>query len=35
MGFLNALERAAPVVVSHVNGEVVVLEEKRNVPEKR
>lgn len=34
-GFLNALERATPVVVSHVNGEVVVLEEKRNVPEKR
>lgn len=34
-GFLNALERAAPVVVSHVNGEVVVLEAKRNVPEKR
>ncbi|MCS6286523.1 MAG: FecR family protein [Nitrospira sp.] len=33
MGFLNALERAAPVVVSYVNGAVVVLEEKRSVPE--
>lgn len=34
-GFLNALERAAPVVVSRVNGEVVVLEEKRGISEKK
>lgn len=35
MGLLNALERAAPVVVSHVNGEVVVLEEKHSISEKK
>lgn len=34
-GFLHALEHAAPVVVSPVNGEVVVLEAKRSIPEKR
>ncbi|SPP65591.1 FecR family protein [Nitrospira lenta] len=34
-GLLNALERAAPIVVSHVNGEVVVLEEKRGISEKQ
>ncbi len=34
-GFLNALERVAPVVVSHVNGEVVVLEGKRSLSEPR
>lgn len=33
-GFLRALERAVPVSISRVNGELIILEEKRGLSEK-